>query len=249
MNRLRILIALLIVIAVSGVLATASMPPRAVQEPEELTVVPRTPVVYEGMRIQAGLQLPDGTWKTRPVQQRIPCIGKITAGIPIFSAVQVEQVGSGPEWKEVPIEFKDIERTFTTRVLIVPTEGVIDDLQVNVPAAGRLLRIEAETAAPIAVMELVGETTLELELPRITREIAKIVLNILDLRRNINLDEALSQLEIPNMHLRWIPVSAEGIVEFVSPDPNMPPGLQQQLANMDTVRIHIIGAGSLRLLR
>jgi hypothetical protein len=64
----------------------------------------------------------------------------------------------------------------------------------------------------------------------------------------MDLEAALDQAEVPNLHVRWIPVTEDGRAEFISPDPNLPAQLQETLGSLEKVRVRIIGAGSHRLV-
>lgn len=65
---------------------------------------------------------------------------------------------------------------------------------------------------------------------------------------DFNLDDALDKADIPNVHLRWIPVSNAGHADFVSPDPNLPVELHHQLGSTGTIRMRIMGVGSRKLV-
>jgi len=248
MSLSRKLVVLLVTAIVVGAIWETSSQQLAAQQSPPYTAVPSTPVVYDGTKVQVGLQLPDGSWATRTIDQRFPCLGRISASVPIFSTVEVHLAGSDPEWQEVPVEFRDINQIHTTRLLVVPEDWIINEMQMNMPSAGRILHVESETRSPIAVVESVGATPLEIQLPAATRQILTMLLHMFPGGGNMNLDDALNQAEIPNVHLRWIPISEGGRAEFVSPDPNLPLPLQQKLGTLESVRVRVVGAGFHRLV-
>jgi hypothetical protein len=242
MSLNRKFVVLLITAITLGVILATPSPQLAAQESPKYTAVPSTPVAYDGSKVQVGLQLPDGSWATRNIDQRFPCLGKISATVPIFSTAEVHLTGTEPEWQEVPVEFNDVNQTYTTHILVVPEDWVIDDMQVNTPSTGRTLHLESEKSSPVAVVEYVGTTPLQVNLPTASRQILSILLNMFG--HNADLDGLLDQAEVPNIHVRWIPVSGQGPAEFVSPDPNLPTQLKGKLGETEKVRVHIIGAGS-----
>jgi len=248
MSLNRKLVVLLVVAIVLGGIWEISSPPLAAQGSPSYLAVPTTPVVYDRSKVQVGLQLPDGNWAMRTIDQRFPCLGKISASVPMFSTVDVHLTGAEPQWVEVPVEFTDIGQTHTTRLLVVPEDWVINEVQMNVPSAGRSLGVESETRFPVAVVESVGTTPVEIQLPAATSQLLSMFLHLFPGGDGMDLEDALDQAEIPNLHVRWIPVSEDGRADIVSPDPNLPAQLQEKLGELEKVRVRIIGAGSQRLV-
>lgn len=249
MNTNRTTVALLVIIMSTSLILTTFVRSLAAEGQEDYTAVPSLPVVYDGAKVRVGLQLPNGNWETRTLSQRVPCLGKISVSVPIFSSTEVALSGSEPEWQEVSVMFEDLGQTLTTSVLVVPKDWPITEMQLNVPITGRSFQIESPESSPIAVIELVGATPARVELPRMTRQIANLLFGMFNGGDSLDLDGALEQAEIPNVRVRWIPVSDEGLAEFVSPDPDMPPGLEEQLSTKEHIRVRVVGAGSLRLVQ
>lgn len=247
MNTNRTTVALLVIIMSTSLILTL-VRPLAAEGREHYTAVPSLPVVYDGAKVQVGLQLPNGNWETRTLSQRLPCLGKISVSVPIFSSAEVALSGSEPEWQEVSVTFEDLGQTLSTSVLVVPEDWPITDMQLNVPVTGRSFQIESPMSSPVAIIELVGATSVRVELPRMTRQIASLLFGMFNGGESLDLDGALEQAEIPNVRVRWIPVSDEGLAEFVSPDPNMPPELEEQLGSKERIRVRVVGAGPLRLI-
>jgi hypothetical protein len=233
---------------VLGAISGASLPQIAAQQPEEDQPVPRTPVVCEGAGVPVGLQLPDGTWKTRTIDQRLPLnLGMISATVPLVATVTVALTGSEPEWQELPVSFRDLNQTYTTRILVVPEHWTIGEIRLNVPSTGEIIRVESDTTFPVAVVEYVGATPLQVELPGAIEQSVRNFFNSFAGGEDLDLDQGLNHPKVPNIHVRWFPVSEDGRVQFISPDPDLPRELQQQLSGTETVRVCIIGAGSLKL--
>jgi hypothetical protein len=208
----------------------------------EYMAVPIIPVVYDGSDVQVGLQLPDGNWATSTIDQRFPCLGKIVVDIPYIATVQVHLNGSEPEWQEVPVTFDSLGQTFTTRILVVPQNEVINEMQLNVPMAGQALQIQSGNQWPLAVVEMAGTTPLRVDVPPATQQILQVILNLLNIG---DVDLADIKGEIPNAHVRWITIGDDGRAAFMAPDPDH----VDQVTGQDSQRVRVMGAGAQQFVR
>lgn len=210
--------------------------PALVSHATDYVAVPITPVVYDGSEVQVGLQQSNGQWATMTVDQRLPCLGRITVDVPHVATVQVRLRGNEPEWQNVPVPFESLRRTFTTRILVVPTDAVIHEAQLNAPTTGRTLLIESNTQWPLALVESPGTTPVRVDMSPATQQIVQIILRLLNIS---NVDLSNLKGEIPNVYLRWITVGEEGRATCFVPDPEheTPPSTK------DSQRVRLIGIG------